>query len=1257
MATQTITKIQVEGNDVVSFLNGTDYVRSMSQILPQSPTYISYQYDTITISQVGGDSFPFTIYSITNVGGNSFPAYNFQTPAADVQSKTVEIYKLLATSIFKGCCECGNTEPECSIQYTYGDDPAVAGSFKYSGGIISFNYITGNNQDFTGFFPIIQDGSWVFIFSKTDPTVYAVIQLSNFTDATTHAQFDAIELNGNGLPFVAGTQFCLDFTSVGGSLVQGWQDTLNINSTLNQDNTIDGGGYDLLFDNNNSFIANSPYGSIETNSSGTSLNSGSQQVAVTSSYVDIITPGHGTASAGWALTLDGSGHVEYTPVGTGTVESVDLSMPSAFTVSNNPVTTSGTLTVTGAGTSSDYIDGTGALQTFPTIPSPQGLQDVITEDPVLTTNNTVQVGANNFAILGQSGNINAALELTPGNATFGAGTLIPVPFSSTGAQVKFDGLKGYLEGSDFNTGNYVAVRVDGGNNQLQLVTPNVNLSSATNGQVLTLVNQATGAVEFTTVSSTPSPLTTKGDLYTYSTTDDRLPVGADGQSLFADSTTATGLTWQNLTGVNGLSNSGPYSFKLGGTLIEDTTIDGDNNTYSVAFDDLFKLTGFTSNYTELVSSVSGGTNGPWQTFNSWTGQTTWDINSVGVTGPIPASWITVGTTITGPAGGNVISCVVTAFDPVTGDVTTDVGLDYSNVSPAPFTIDLSFTTLGTTAKLVLDSVGNDLLVPGFSLTALDNSLSASNRVGIESLYNITSGSQKLSIRTEDYSTASTGDVLTLQADGTVEYQTPSTGSGIKYGTASGTNTYTVTISGVTGYTDGDTYVIKFTSGNDDDSTININGYGAKLLTKEFNVQLTGGDIVSGQELIIIYDGTNFQTLGVAPNQLFAYVTNDDSVTINKGEPVYAYSSAGNRMSVKLASNTQDSTSAQTVGVVFSTSIAAGQKGFIITQGVISGLDTSAYSAGAQLYLGATAGTLTSTKPYAPNHLVYIGIVERSNAGNGQIYIKPQNGYELDELHDVDLNSVGNTPSNNDVLTYITGTNNLWKPRSITTILGYTPVTNARTISTTSPLSGGGDLTADRTLSIADAVADGATKGAAAFTASDFNSSSGVISLDYTNGQKASALQPGFLSASDFSLLNRDTFTIRMNWATYSLADATTYYFAESAASLTSSATLYLYKFPFDCKLVGASIYSMNGTNNASAESSTVYFRLNNTTDVLLSNAVSFGGTAPVSNITTVTGLSQSITAGNTANLKIVTANWATNPTGASLFVLLYFERT
>jgi hypothetical protein len=55
--------------------------------------------------------------------------------------------------------------------------------------------------------------------------------------------------------------------------------------------------------------------------------------------------------------------------GGGSVISVGLAAPSAFTVTNSPVTTSGVLTLTGAGATTDYIDGTGALQEFPSIPS------------------------------------------------------------------------------------------------------------------------------------------------------------------------------------------------------------------------------------------------------------------------------------------------------------------------------------------------------------------------------------------------------------------------------------------------------------------------------------------------------------------------------------------------------------------------------------------------------------------------------------------------------------------------------------------------------------------------------------------------------------------------------------------------------------------------------------------------------------------------------------------------------------------------
>ena len=62
------------------------------------------------------------------------------------------------------------------------------------------------------------------------------------------------------------------------------------------------------------------------------------------------------------------------------------------------------------------------------------------------------------------------------------------------------------------------------------------------------------------------------------------------------------------------------------------------------------------------------------------------------------------------------------------------------------------------------------------------------------------------------------------------------------------------------------------------------------------------------------------------------------------------------------------------------------------------------------------------------------------------------------------------------------------------------------------------------LALVNAAADGSTKGIATFTANDFNSASGVISLDYANGQKASASQDGFLSASNWTDFNNKVST-------------------------------------------------------------------------------------------------------------------------------------
>ena len=159
-------------------------------------------------------------------------------------------------------------------------------------------------------------------------------------------------------------------------------------------------------------------------------------------------------------------------------------------------------------------------------------------------------------------------------------------------------------------------------------------------------------------------------------------------------------------------------------------------------------------------------------------------------------------------------------------------------------------------------------------------------------------------------------------------------------------------------------------------------------TGEGNLSLqvtTNSNIGIGQELIVL-------------------ANNGEATQLNKGEVVRLDGASGQRPVVKRAYSTDgDTGSALTIGIV-NENIAAGAQGFIVTQGIVRNINTDGFNEGDALYISASPGVLSTVKPQAPEHLVFVAIVLKKNAASGRLYVKPQNGYELEELHDVRITS-------------------------------------------------------------------------------------------------------------------------------------------------------------------------------------------------------------------------------------------------------------
>lgn len=155
------------------------------------------------------------------------------------------------------------------------------------------------------------------------------------------------------------------------------------------------------------------------------------------------------------------------------------------------------------------------------------------------------------------------------------------------------------------------------------------------------------------------------------------------------------------------------------------------------------------------------------------------------------------------------------------------------------------------------------------------------------------------------------------------------------------------------------------------------------------------------------------------------VRNNSGASIAKGQAVYLTGSSGTAITVALADASSEATAARTLGLMEAT-VANNADGYVVAVGPLLGLNTSALTEGAIVWLSETAGGLTTTRPTQPAHGVVIGYcVKQGSGSSGEIYVKVDNGLELGELHDVLL--AGATTGQ--VLQL--AADGLWKPATLT----------------------------------------------------------------------------------------------------------------------------------------------------------------------------------------------------------------------------------
>ncbi len=323
----------------------------------------------------------------------------------------------------------------------------------------------------------------------------------------------------------------------------------------------------------------------------------------------------GGLKIGSGLAIDGSGVVSVTAGGTGTVTSVDLAMPSQFSVSGNPIVGSGTLTASWASQTAKYVlaapnasSGTPTFRALVASDIPAlSYAPVTTGTSILKGNGsggfTAAVADSDYAAAFGSQTANrvyASPNGTSGNPTFRALVAADIPSLSYGnvtntgtpantALPKYSGTSGTAivpSGVTVDASNNLAVPgtiATGGAASGSVVfsgstsgsaTISVAATAGTPANILLPTTTGNSGYLLSTNGASPQQLswvapgaglsvTTKGDLQTYSSAAARLPVGTDGYVLKANSAAATGLEWAAASGGGDVASTSANTYTAG----------------------------------------------------------------------------------------------------------------------------------------------------------------------------------------------------------------------------------------------------------------------------------------------------------------------------------------------------------------------------------------------------------------------------------------------------------------------------------------------------------------------------------------------------------------------------------------------------------------------------------------------------------------------------------------------------------------------